>query len=193
MHMIGPLLADGGTISSLWELRSFKATVAATLITLGSAVVTVGFAVWQWRKDYRWKQAELARELLDEIFDYAPSNDALRMVDGEEFYRDEEDHSFNINMNLVRQALPKPWSDSKVGPDVYVRWCFDALFYYLERIEQSVQIKLVRIEDLAGSTSYYITLMARDKKIFTDYAELIGFHRAVAFLNRFPEWRDTKS
>ena len=45
-------------------------------------------------EELRWKQAELARTLLDEIFDFAPSNDALRMVDGEVDYKDENGNVF---------------------------------------------------------------------------------------------------
>jgi len=191
MHII--MLAESETVKNLWELWSFKATVIATLITFISAVVTGGFAVWQWRKDLRWKQAELARILLDEIFDYDPSNDAWRMVDGEETYKDAQGDQYRIDMAMVRKALPKPWNDECAGPDVYVRWCFDALFYYLERLEQSVQIKLVRVEDLIAPTSYYIALMAQDKKLFEDYAKLIRFKRALDFMNRFPEWRDKKA
>jgi hypothetical protein len=187
MHFVIPILADASSARELWELGSFKATIAATLITIGSAVVTGGFAVLQWRKELRWKQAELARTLLDEIFDYDPSNDAWRMVDGKEIYKDGKGNEYRINMGLVRQALPTPWADDRGGQDVYIRWCFDALLYYLERLEQSVQINLVRMEDLTAPTSYYIELMAKDKKLFRDYAELIRFHGAVAFMNRFPE------
>lgn len=192
MHSIFTSLAEinaaNNPLRDLWEMLSFKATVAVALITLGSGVITGGFAVWQWRKEYRWKQAELARKLLDEIFDYDPSNDAWRMVDGEENYKDNNGNPFRVSMDDVRRALPTPWNDDSGGRDVYIRWCFDALLYYLERLEQSVQIRLVRIEDLAASASYYIALMANDKKLFQDYAELIRFHGAVTFMNRFPEW-----
>jgi len=71
-----------------------------------------------------------------------------------------------------------------------VRWCFDALFYSLEQIEHSLQLGLLRFEDLEAPASYYVALMARDKKLFQDYAELIRFRRAVKFLERFPEWRE---
>jgi hypothetical protein len=206
--MIIPLLAEAGT--DKWEHYSFVATVFA-------AIWAAVWAVKQWRdetakrredlvkeretkraellqreQELRWKQAELARTLLDEIFDYGPSNDAWRMVDGEKIYTDDKDNEYHITMEIVRQALPKPWNDESSGSNLYIRWCFDALFYYLERLEQSVQVKLVRFEDLAAPTAYYIALMAKDKKIFQDYAELIRFHRAVQFLERFPEWRDTK-
>ncbi len=60
MHLVIPILAATSSARDLCELGSFKATVAAALITLGSAVVTGGLAVWQWRKELRWKQAELA-------------------------------------------------------------------------------------------------------------------------------------
>lgn len=153
MHWIIPILAEVSSAKDLWELWSFQAVVAATLITLVSAVVTGGFAVWQWRKELRWKQAELARILLDEIFDYGPSNDAWRMVDGEKLYKDDQGNEYHITMDLVRQALPKPWNDERSGSNLYVRWCFDALFYYLERLDQSVKIKLVRIEDLTAPTA----------------------------------------
>jgi hypothetical protein len=190
-----------------WETLSFKAAIFSAIFTVLAGICAGIWAVIVWRKEalwrredhaaevnqreveLRWKQAELARQLLDEIFDYGPSNDAWRMVDGEEAYKDNDNNEYRIGMDLVRRALPKPWNDDSHGPEVYVRWCFDALLYYLERLEQCVQIKLVRFEDLAASTSYYIKLMAKDKKLIQDYAEAIGFHGAVTFMNRFPEWR----
>jgi hypothetical protein len=179
-------------IKDLWEVRSFQVAVFSAILTAFTGFLAAWWAVWVWWRDLRWKQAELARTLLDEIFDYGPSNDAWRMVDGEETYNEEKGNVYLINMDQVRRALPKPWNDDRGGPDVYVRWCFDALLYYLERLEQSVKIKLVRIEDLTAPTSYYIALMANDKKLFQDYAELIRFRGAIAFMNRFPEWHDKK-
>jgi hypothetical protein len=193
-----------------WETISFQAAAFSAIFTAFAGICAGVWAmiVWQrearWRREdhaaelrqreeeLRWKQAELARQLLDEIFDYGPSNNAWRMVDGEESFKDELGNEYRINMDDVRRALPTPWSNERCGPDVYIRWCFDALFYYLERLEQSVQIKLVRPEDLSAPASYYIALMAGDKKLFEEYARFIRFDRAIAFMNRFPEWRDKK-
>ena len=203
---LSPLMAEAS--GNPWETLSFKAAAFSVVFASLAGICAGVWAVVVWRREarwrredhaaeltqkqeeLRWKQAELARTLLDEIFDYAPSNDAWRMVDGEENYKNGQ---FRITMDDVRRALPKPWNNESGGPEVYVRSCFDALFYYLERLEQSVQTKLVRIEDLAAPTAYYVALMAMDKKLFQDYAELIRFHRAVAFLNRFPEWRTKES
>lgn len=207
--VILPFIAQAS--GSPWESLSFKAAAFSAIFTAVGGICAGVWAVVVWRREarwrredreaelkqrqeeLRWKQAELARQLLDDIFDYGPSNDAWRLVDGEEVYKDEKGNEYRINMDMVRRALPKPWSDECAGPEVYIRWCFDALLYYLERLEQSVQIELVRFEDLAASTSYYIDLMAKDKQLFQDYAELIRFNRAIAFMNRFSEWRDRRT
>jgi hypothetical protein len=148
----------------------------------------------QREQELRWKQAELAREMLDAIFDYPPSNDAWRMVDDEEDgYKDSQGRPHRINLDLVRKALPKPWGDEHGGPGVYVRWCFDALFYYLEQIERALQLGILRFEDVDAAASYYIALMAKDKNLFEKYAEVIRLKGAAGFMNRFPEWREVKA
>ena len=52
-----------------------------------------------------------------------------------------------------------------------------------------MKIGIVTMEDLSAPTSYYIELMAKDKKLFEDYAKLIRFDGTVAVLKRFPEWK----
>jgi hypothetical protein len=85
-----------------WDL----VTHVAETVTIFSAVLTGAFALYQWRKDLRWKQAELARTMLDEIFDYPPSDDAWRMVDGETNYKTSEGIAYTITIADVRAALP---------------------------------------------------------------------------------------
>ncbi len=173
-----------------WDLL----TRAGGVVAIISAVLTGGFALFQWKKDLRWKQAELARSMLDEIFDYPPSDDAWRMVDGEMDYKDSNGASYTITMADVRAALPqKPsgsWGESP-GTHVYIRWCFDALLYYLERLELSLEIEIIEFRDIRASVLYYVSLMAKsDKELYLTYARTIGFDGAVAFLDRFSEWRD---
>jgi len=200
MDIVIPILAEVDYSKELWELWSFKATVAAALITLVTAVVTGGFAVCQWRKDLRWRQADLARTLLDAIFNDPASNDAWRMVDDERNYEDLEKVKLQITMDDVRRALKLTMRDGRATletaahendrqKDDYIRWCFDDLFYYLERLDHSCEIKVIRFEDLLASASYYIELMAAEKELFQRYSQFIRFDRAVHFMERFPEWR----
>ena len=193
--MITPILADA--VHDFWEIASFKVAVFG-------AIAAALWAVWQWRRDYRWKQAELARTLLDEIFDYKPSDVAWRIVDGETTFKIKKKET-EITMDDVRRALRVARNDAgeealledaneeRRRKDEYVRRCFDALFYYLERLEQSCEIKVVRFDDLLASASYYINLMAKNDELFEKYAEFIQLGRAVAFMKRFPQWPAPKS
>jgi hypothetical protein len=153
------------------------------------------------QQELQWKQAELARELLDDIFDYKPSNDAWEMVDGETDFKDMDGVRLHITIEDVRRALtlteesgililPNATDSETKQKEKYIRWCFDALFYYLERLEQSLRTEVVRFGDLRSSATYYVALMATDKKYFQDYCKFIGFEGAVAFMNRFLEWQN---
>jgi hypothetical protein len=211
--MTVPILATSGT--DPWEHWSFVATIFA-------AIWAAVWAVKQFRdetarrrtdqekereskqadlrhaeQELRWKQAKLARKMMDAIFDYDPSNDAWRMVDGEEQgYKDSQGNQYHITIGMVDHALRVPWTDDSGGPEVYVRWCFDALFYYLEQIEHSIQLGHLRFEDVEASAGYYVALMGKNgelKERFQKYAEVIRFRRAVQFLEGFPDWREKKA
>ena len=193
IDLAAEIITDG---KAVWETRSFQAAVYTALFTALSGVCTGAWAVWQWRDQHRWKQAKLARKMLDEIFDYRPSNDAWRMVDGDKKYKDTEKVEIEITADDVKRALKLPLQtagdENERRRDDYIRWCFDALFYYLERLEQSVQIKIIRFEDVLSPTSYYIEAMSNDRELYESYAKFIRFENAIAFLGRFSEWRDAK-
>jgi hypothetical protein len=186
-------------VETPWETRSFEAAVFLAIFTMLAGISAGFWAVWQWRTEHRWKQAELARTLLDEFFKAKPTHDAWRMVDNERHYIDREGNKLNITMDDVRRALrlerdqndeEKLLEDADENiwrKDAYIRWCFDSLFYYLERLEQSHNIKVVQFDDLLTPTTYYISLMAKDKKLFKMYAEFVGFDRAVKFMEQIIE------
>jgi hypothetical protein len=227
MLAITPLLAEASGNS--WETISY---IAAAM--LACYTIIMGLRQWnrdlEWKKQDRenelkarqeerlqrdqellWKQAELARKLLDDIFDYRPSDDAWKMVDEEttfvvggksSFSPDLKKRKIEIKKEHIKQALElnKGKTDLMVvlkDPDdeeyqiriKYVRWCFDALFYYLERLEQSIEVNVVRFGDLKSPASYYIAKMSGEKEIYQNYAEFISFHGAVKFMERFSEWR----
>src|SRR5262249_45794692 len=141
-------------------------------------------AVWRreakWRREDRhaellrrnqelqWKQAELARQLLDEIFDFPPSEGALDMLDGESEFSEFEDagakrlkigksdiqHALRVGTVAGKRSLLDSASEKEQRADKHIRYCFDSLFYYLERLERSVATNVVRFEDLLASSGY---------------------------------------
>jgi len=107
MTAILPLVAQTAPGGGGWDTASLVAAIGV-MVTVLIACVTGAWAVFTWKKEseskrasldrqlkhreevLRWKQAELAREMLDEIFDYTPSDEAWRMVDGGTTYKDRE-------------------------------------------------------------------------------------------------------
>jgi hypothetical protein len=158
----------------------------------------------QRKEELRWKQAELARQLLDDIFDFAPSRNAWDMVDGITEFKNDADQEIEVNEGDIKRALELTMVEGQLAlrnshdekarrEEKFIRDCFDALFYYIERLERSLRIKVVHFDDLSAPSGYYINLMAARKMLFKRYAEFIGFDGAIAFMERFPEWREKKA
>jgi hypothetical protein len=114
-----------------FEVLAFKATAATACVTVIFGLATGGWAVWLWRRDYRWKQAELARRLLDDIYEYELSNAAWGMVDGKTHFQGKQGEVI-VNMDDVRRALRLPLQDGRNESarykNLFIRECFDALF-----------------------------------------------------------------
>src|SRR5262249_23226710 len=75
------ILAAEATPPELWQERSWQVAVFGGLLTAALAVVQAFLSLWQRRADFRWKQAELARQMIDEMYDFEPSHTALLMID----------------------------------------------------------------------------------------------------------------
>jgi len=102
----------GVIFTALWSLHQWRVESARRREDHIKEQETKRAELAQREQELRWKQAELARNMFDAIFDYPPSNDAWRMVDGEEDgYDDGRGQRFRISMAMVRHALPAPWSD----------------------------------------------------------------------------------
>ena len=62
----------------------------------------------------------------------------------------------------------------------------------MRRIEHSVEIALVDLEDVRSPLEYYVRLMAViDRPLFEGYMKFFGFDLALAFAQRIPEWSST--
>lgn len=126
----------------------------------------------------------------DQIFDSKPSFDALTMADElSGSFKTEEGTEIEISQGDIDEALTVPVKDHSQKAK-YIRHCFDVLFFYLERLEKSVTIKLVQWEDIKKPADYYVERLARHKKRILRYLDFTKYHGAKSFLNRFPEWKD---
>jgi hypothetical protein len=179
-----------------WQIFSWKAAVGAALVAVLAALAKGIWALWQQRQELRWKQAELARELMDKWFSWAGSNNALRMVDEgageysvEGYGTHQVDPSVDIPRALAVTGSRDNWqSVSNSELDRLVRKSFDVLLYCFERVEHSIQIGVVKRGDVAVPAEYYVKQLARFYAPIATYMEHVEFPRARQFLERFSGW-----
>jgi hypothetical protein len=163
----------------IWKIYSLNfAIISGTIATF----LALGQSIWniiQRQIDLRWKKAELARSFTDIIYDDKLSHDALQMLD--EVKKPFSEEKFDININDIYSGLK---SDLE-GKDFYIRECFDSLLYYLERIEHSIELEVIKFEDVKSYCEYYVTAIQKHEDLLFYYCNLIRYKKAINFINRF--------
>lgn len=147
-------------------------------------------------KELRWKQANLAKELLDEMFEDKYSMAAMLMLDwdGREF-NIVEGKNEEISYDELPAALTTDADSMKKGfyqKQVFIRDCFDRFFYHLDRLEWCIKTDLILFEDVSFPTSYYIERMKKHQKrfeqiVFENFMDTFGYKAALKFFRRFNE------
>jgi len=179
-----------------WESLSWRVTVISALFAAIVALVQGGFALVQRFREIRWKQAELARQLVDQWFSWEASNNALTMVDeGEGDYSLDRYGTHHVDpVNDIPKALELTTSTegattvSNTPKDRFIRKCFDVLLYNFERVEYSIDINVIRRDDVLAPTEYYVGQLAPYKKFLLPYITFTRFSRALKFLTYFKKW-----
>lgn len=169
----------------------------AWLVAVVGGLVAAGLALWQAaqnhqqrEKEHRWRQAAAGRDLVDEMLDDEAASDALAMLDSDERqYELDNGHSAKITAKQVLAALKLPPTSTDAS-SVYVRECFDSLFYYFARFEHFISTELTRFEDVREPAEYYVEYLAEDKDRYIRYLEVARFRKVPAFLARFPPWQN---
>jgi hypothetical protein len=144
-------------------------------------------------RDLRWKQAEAGKSLNDEMQTDSRAWPAMQMLDSEA-------RAFTLPSNrivtITRADICTALDPSKNANDeksVYIRDCFDALFYFMSMFEHYISNTLIRAEDVAYPIEYYVQIMARLRGPIKAYLEKYGVSRARKFLERYSAWNDNVS
>lgn len=163
-------------------------------ILVGVAGLVAAFkAIMEWRKNLRWRQAEMAKTCLDDIWG-GSAHAALKMLDwtgllfklpdgGSTAQIDHEQR--RIALRIVETVFPPD------DPGPFIRDAFDALFDGFERLEHFIRIKLIRFEDVEPPFRYYVGKLAspEEHQVIEAYLNEYGFELATSFLDRFTSWR----
>ena len=140
-------------------------------------------------RELRWKQAELAREMVNKMMDDEGWK-AMEMMDWEDEGREYEinGHKEKINANAVYTALEKSESTDK---DRHIIDRLDRTFFLVSQLESAVRSDLVRIEDVRFPLSWYAAKrMCPRKKLFEDYMKENAAPETLQFFQRLDEWRN---
>ena len=151
------------------------------------------YQLWQGNvqsgRELRWKQAELAREMVNKMM-ADEGWKAMEMMDWEDEGRLYEinGRKEKVNVNAVYAALEKNESDDK---DRHIIDRLDRAFFLVSQLEAAVRSDLVRIEDVRFPLSWYAAKrMCPRKQLFEDYMRENAAPETLQFFQRLEEWRD---
>lgn len=142
-------------------------------------------------EELRWKKAQAAKTLSDEMFEHVATNAALVMLDwdGREFEIKPAVRA-EIRTREFLTAL-RTTSTNFSDTEIFVRDAFDGLFYHMGVLEHYISRGLIEFEDVKHPLDYYVVKIAAQKRVFVKYLQVYRFERSARFLQRFDEWKST--
>jgi hypothetical protein len=169
----------------------------SVLIDAGTLLAGIGGALWALiqyqsanktrREDLRWRQAERADDLLDQILSNPNVVNAFRLLDwngAKRFPYTNGDESKPIEVTWAEQDEDLK-NSSGTFREMFVRESFDALYESLERVEHAITIGVVAFEDVAQPFRYYVTKIGQRKEAFTAFQKRWGYDMAKRFIERY--------
>lgn len=173
------------------SIQAASWVIGVTGVLVGIIKILIEFRETRLQRDreLRWKKAEAAKSLNDELLSDPEASAALTILDwdGREF-EVVKDVKAPITHDLMLAAVRTvnlEFSDA----EMFVRDAFDNLFYYLGIFEHYISRGLVDFMDVEQPIAYYVKLLSKHHAIFELYLTNYGFGLAAAFLKRFESWR----
>jgi hypothetical protein len=139
-------------------------------------------------EELRWRRANVAKGILDELFSNPHSQFATLILDWSERQREYEVKKGSnqvISYNEVVAALGKAQQADLNDKEVFIRDCFDCFFYLIDRIDHSIRIKLISFEDVDAPLRRYAKKIEIQKETYENFMKSQGYSLAIQFFKRF--------
>lgn len=164
------------------QLLSWIVAVPTLLVTVFRFRTDLTLGRKQRALDLRWKQADAGKKLNDEMLEDDEADAAMQMLDyeGREFELP-SGVSEPITHSDVRDVL-NPKTPIESERQIYIRDCFDSLFYYMATIDHYAERELVHRDDVAFPLDYYIPRLLKFQPELNAYLHEFNLTRAQAFL-----------
>jgi len=172
-----------------FEFFAKQVTIMGALIAVFTGLFQFYQSNVQNARDLRWKQAQLAREMVEKMV----ADDgwkAMEMMDWEDEgrYYEINGQKERINAATVYAALERDQSTDK---DKYILDRLDRTLFLVSQLESAVRSELVRIEDVRYPMSWYAAKrLCPRKKLFEDYMKENAAPETLQFFERLDEWKN---
>lgn len=170
------------------QLVSWIIAIIAGVITALIAINSFRESIRERQRDLLWKQANVAKDFMNEVLTHEFSGKAILMLDW--FSIDKTDYLdiskvTQINYEEVLEAIPKIATRSFNKKEKDILDCFDWLFYYIDRTEQHIIDGLFRFDNVKYIFFPYYKKIYQHKSLYEDFMKDRCYFLAPNFLKRF--------
>ena len=184
--------------------------VVLALLTMIGALVAFVLSLVQWRKGQTWQRAAKGRELVDALLNSDDSDeeyyawDAMKMLDYQQAKKPlltkpvrvgnakapDVKEQFPVGTADIQRALTSSKNNETDSKLLYVRECFDDLYFRLGQLQDAIENDLVEFRHVSTPMDYYTKLLAEAAGLHHTYMKKNGYSRALRFLENYPVWRE---
>lgn len=177
-------------IKDVVQIASLLTVSVGGLIAAFKAIYEVQQNRIQRAKELRWRRANVAKEILDEVFSHHLAQNAGLMLDWSERQRNyeiKEGDRQPVSYSEVVSALGKEQKAVLDDEEIFIRDSFDYFFYFIDRIEHHIRIKLISFEDVDAPLRRYAKKIEIQRELYESFMRSHGYELAVEFFKRFAD------
>ncbi len=142
----------------------------------------------QRKQDLKWRQAEMAKSIVDEMLTDSDVDTILSAIDyPESKVKMDGGPERIITKEEIQKALSKTPDLEYTETDKTICRLFDSFFWYLGALEHYVATELVQFDDIKFPADYYLTVLGQDqvtKNAVLKYLQQYRLQRTLAFIKR---------
>lgn len=172
--------------------------VAAWIVAVVGGVGGLTLSILQRRADLQWRRTNKAQELIDDIHHHALASQATHMLD---WYGSQAPFEYTLKDGVRRslshsqvvEALELDRRDCKLDTQIFVHDCFDWFFYFVDRIEHSINRRLIDRLDVEPIFKPYAKILGRDWEMFENFLKSRQYAHAKKFFESYQELRAART
>lgn len=131
-------------------------------------------------RELEWRRANAAQASLEKMEEDPEAADAMLMLDWDGRKFPSEQPKWQLRKKQVLHALRPTGSFTEA--ELYVRDCFDHLFWHFERIQHQIQVGLITVEHVRFPLGYVAALIKEDGDRIAPFLESYGYAGTQALL-----------